>query len=292
MRQHFNNLPDKIGNHALSNCVVIFVNGLGGSRNTWDEISLFLKMNWDMDFTFDLKYYHPYNDKSKIHLFFIYLNFKTFFGKYFLFLYRTLIGEDIDKVASGLSSYIEMNCYKYEKIILVGHSMGGLVSRKMIVNELKKSHSVKINKLITYATPNLGSEMAAWVGITPQIRQMNYFSSKFLTNLNEDWYELSAPYHVNPTYVVATRDLIVSDISASGIDEDPHVVYAIGQSHSSVIQPVHVDDIGYATLVKCIKQTFIDSQLSATGGIDDFDLEDEEEIEDEDNFGLPNEDGI
>jgi pimeloyl-ACP methyl ester carboxylesterase len=291
MSHDSNKLPTKIGNDQSSDCVIIFVNGLGGGRDTWEELSLFLKNNWQLDFTFDLKYYHPYNDKSKIHSFIENLNRKTKLGKYLLFLYRVLIGERIENLANGLSSYIEMNCHSYEKILLVGHSMGGLVSRKMIVNELQKSHSVNINKLITYATPHLGSKIAAFFGITIQIRQMNIFSSKFLTDLNEDWYELSAQNHVNPTYVIATKDSIVNNVSASGVDKDPHLVYAIGQSHTSLIKPVNIDDIGYATLVKCITETFIESELSSTGGIEDFDFNDVD-IEEDENFGLPNEEGI
>ena len=95
--------------------------------------------------------------------------------------------------------------------------------------------------------------------------------------LNEDWYELSAQNNVNTTYVIATKDSIVNNVSASGIDKDPHLVYAIGQSHTSLIQPANIDDIGYATLVKSIKETFIESELSSTGGIEDFDWEDEED---------------
>ena len=291
MSSDLNNLPMKIGNDQSSDCVIIFVNGLGGGRNTWKEMSLFLKNNWQLDFTFDLKFYHPYNDNSKVHSFFEYLNRKAILGKYLLFLYRIFIGEDISKLANGLSSYIEMNCHSYEKIILVGHSMGGLISRRMIVNELEKSHSVKVDKLITYATPHLGSKYAGYLGITIQIRQMNYFTSDFLVNLNKNWYNLSAQNHVNPTYVVATKDGIVNNVSASGVDDNPHIVYAIGQSHSSLIKPLNIDDIGYATLVKSIMETFIESGLSETGGIEDFGIDDGNDDEFE-TPGLPNDDGI
>ena len=76
----------------------------------------------------------------------------------------------------------------------------------------------------------------------------------------------------------------------SGVDQDPHLVYAIGQSHTSLIKPVNIDDIGYATLVKSITETFIESELSSTGGLEDFDFE-EVDIDEDENLGLPNEEG-
>jgi len=284
-------LPDRIGNGDDTDCVVVFVNGLGGGRETWSELSSFLNNNWSEDFSFDLRYYHPYNERSRFNSFFILLKDKFIFGSFFLFLYRVIVGESIELLAKGLDSYIEMNCHRYENIILVGHSMGGLISRKMLVDQLEKKHYSEINKLLTYATPHKGSEIANYLGFTLQIRQMNYFKSKFLADLNSLWFNLSAPDHVNPTYVVATKDGVVNKDSASGTDKDPHVVYAIGQSHSSLIKPKNIDDIGYATLVKCILETFIDTEFSTLGALDgfvSFDGDDGSEDDDNDTFGIPN----
>jgi|GEM_PF-1939346 len=270
MSYRINCLPNKIGGNNENKSVIVFVHGLGGGRETWLELSNFLNQNWSEDFSFDVKYYHPYNERSIFNRLFVFLKESFPLGSYFLFLYRVIVGEGIDVLAKGLDSYLEVNCYNYDNIMLVGHSMGGLISRKMLVDQLEKKHFSEVDKLLTYASPHIGSHLANMFGFTLQIRQMNFFKSKFLESLNSLWYSLSAKDHVNPTYVIATKDKIVNSDSASGIDVDPHIVYAIGQSHSSLIKPNNIDDIGYSILLKCIFETFIEVELSSMGALDGF----------------------
>jgi pimeloyl-ACP methyl ester carboxylesterase len=50
--------------------------------------------------------------------------------------------------------------YGVDKVILVGHSRGGVVARKYIVDRWTDGQTVDVEKLITYSSPHLGAQLA------------------------------------------------------------------------------------------------------------------------------------
>ncbi len=239
-------LPDKIGTEDTARYAIVFVHGLGGSPSTWDVFSNMLHDNWSKNKTFALLYPRLYKDNIFV---------KLFHGIPWLrFFFRIIGGVDIGTSSKSLNSYLESNCYQYDKVIIVGHSMGGLIARKCIVDQLKLSHSTCVNKLITYASPHMGSKIANYLGITLQVRQMRLYTSRFIKSLNKDWNNFSAPLHVEPTYVIAERDNIVSNVSAIAPEENPHEVWDGGQDHFSTINPKRKDQTGFAAFIRILSE--------------------------------------
>lgn len=150
-------LPTFIGADD-SDSVVLFIHGLGGSYWTWKKFSIHLKTNWEEDDSFFLEYDEYYNVQHWIN--------RVFIIKILLKIWYIIKGPGISELSKHLKTVIEEVCDNYENIIIVAHSMGGLVARKYIVNRLNNEKNVgKIKSLITYATPHHGSVLASYFEI-------------------------------------------------------------------------------------------------------------------------------
>lgn len=254
-------LPEKTGEGELINVAVVFVHGLGGGRETWHTMSSILCKEWGYKNDFKLNYLHYYFDGFLIK----YLGWFSWMRS----IIRVLNSTSLESLALGLDSYIEVNCRNFDKVILVAHSMGGLISKKYIVNSLEKSHQTKVTRLLTYATPHRGSIWAEF-GLRTQIRQMNPYSSEFLKRLNEDWANYRAYEKVKPAYVVGDVDWVVGEWSASGTDPDSSIIYASGHDHFSVIKPRDKDHVGFRQLYNTLEDLMFEFE---DGKEDDYEDE-------------------
>jgi len=123
---------------------VIFVHGIGASGLDWEK--------------FDLPGHQSF-----------YLSFSDRFG-------------DPAKQVPELSKFIEevLKKTKETKVVLVCHSMGGLVARKYLEDH-KNDHAVE--KLVLMSTPNLGTIALNWLPLCPAAWAMRPHSS-FIRELN------------------------------------------------------------------------------------------------------------
>lgn len=71
-------------------------------------------------------------------------------------------GDEIQISVDELYGVIDktMELYGVDKVILVGHSRGGLIARKCIVDRWTYKQTVDVEKLITYSSPHLGAQLA------------------------------------------------------------------------------------------------------------------------------------
>ena len=98
-------------------------------------------------------------------------------------------GMRLPKAASALNDGIKLlhDRYRFKRLHVVAHSMGGLVAREFVIQNTIAGHNDCINTLITFSSPWDGHEAAAMgVKYAPQVvpswRDMKH-GSDFLTNL-------------------------------------------------------------------------------------------------------------
>lgn len=90
--------------------------------------------------------------------------------------------------ADALRTFAQNCLTNHEHVVLVAHSLGGLVCRKMIVDWLDHE-GAKANKvlgLLTLGTPNNGTELARIPSLSKSATQMAPLN-EFLAELNRDW---------------------------------------------------------------------------------------------------------
>lgn len=98
------------------------------------------------------------------------------------------IASDLNKTLASWDQDLQIN---ERGVIIIAHSMGGLISRYFMAHPELFSYADKVNKLVTLGTPNYGVAAALLGDIVPGATQVNQmqFGSDFLWNLHHDWSE-------------------------------------------------------------------------------------------------------
>lgn len=245
-----------------SQTAVLFIHGLGGSYTTWNNFSTKLNKDWKEKDSFALEYDDYYTSTKKI---FVYT-----------FVVKNIFGNSIDNLARHLETFINTVCEKYKNIILVCHSMGGLVARKYLINKLNKDRDIgKVKALITYATPHHGSTIAnisktifhspisilsfGSLRLFTQIKDLSK-NGKFIQNLNSEWSKLNVSSKIDFYRVAGLSDWVVNEESAS-FEFDKNAFPCANKDHFSIIKPhPYINDIALYVTYNYLKK-FNETQL-------------------------------
>ncbi|MFF0681415.1 alpha/beta fold hydrolase [Streptomyces tendae] len=135
--------------------VIVFIHGLFSSGATWDKLIEHMKRTPEFDNRFDT-------------VSFAYPSPRFAWNP----LRRT---PDFDTLAENLRSLIVEMTEKYERIVLVTHSQGGLVAQRFLSRVLSDGRArelAKIRRIVMFACPNSGSELFLLMrkGVTPFTR--------------------------------------------------------------------------------------------------------------------------
>lgn len=156
----------------------------------------------------------------------------------------------------------------YQDVILVCHSMGGLVVKSWIIDALEGGQSTTLGTLrhITfYATPHNGAQITTLANWNKQLKDMQ-LDSPFIQDIGNRWHER----------VVAWKEKVPGPETSLYNKYIPHLVIAglvdhvvpsnnaairgmplttIQGDHSEVIQPVNADDTRYKVWRNAIEGT-------------------------------------
>jgi hypothetical protein len=243
--------PSKIGTNTPVESCVIFVHGFAGSISTWDMFSNHLVNQWTSPDSFGLEYdIHTIESTLPI----------LGFAKRFLFG-----GPGIEILANSFNTTINEVCKEYKNVIIVAHSMGGLIARQYLVDVVKKTKEVgKIRALITYATPHKGSKIASltkslgliyynfpFYFIREQVVQMCRTDSEFIIKLNKDWDSLLIEKKIDFKRVIGERDFVV-DRESAALNFSLYDSIA-NKGHLNIIKPTRPKDPAFLVTFNYLK---------------------------------------
>lgn len=201
--------------------------------------------------------------------------------------------QDVETEGESLISDLETVVRNGNDIYLVGHSMGGLVILKGLVNRILNQHGrnhpvTSVKRIVLYASPLYGSAVANVVGFGLALSRwtriiVRLFPHKQLSDLQRGDFcdeligkvlELiyrppTGSYLVDRAIPVracaAKHDALVSKRSAIGIFQNPAPKYLEG-THTTVKFPEHHGDLRYLTLKNDLEEGLIVSfrELCAT----------------------------
>lgn len=228
-----------------NDALVVFVHGLGGKRYgkraTWGHFPRFI-----------------YQDLPNIDVGLY--RFRTLFGR--LRWWRSI---DLEAEARVLADTLR-DATAYNKIVLVGHSMGGLLC-KATIRRLCDSNQLpaltKVRGLVLMATPQLGSlnlPRFLWAvtedarALRPHGNLVSSLNETFVNRLNmrDDGRALGDLIPMPTWAVVASSDYWVDALSAT-LNLPASQQKNVRGSHKSIVKPVSSDTEAYLFVLDKIK---------------------------------------
>ncbi|MEX0289745.1 MAG: ABC-three component system protein [Flavobacteriaceae bacterium] len=143
----------------------------------------------------------------------------------------------VDEISELLRTEIRFNLQQYDNIIIIAHSMGGLVAKSCIVKDIENSVPSKISMFISLAVPHLGAELATFGKLVSSNVQIEGLSplNEYLQKINGIW--LKASQRPETKYFFGTYDSIVAKTSAVPADKELQDAISVAETHSSICKP-------------------------------------------------------
>lgn len=192
----------------------------------------------------------------------------------------------LSTVADLLQSFLETEAADYQRIVLVCHSMGGLVVQRYLQRMLHQGRGMELTRIrhvVLFATPNMGSDFARkW---RRDLLGSSHPQEQDLRTLNEE---------IRDTHADVIRDVVNAETAGERTCPIPFSVYAgtddnivlrasaqgsfpkagaLPGDHFSIIKPTSGNHSSYTTLRRLLMEAVADSDLPAqaavtTGSID------------------------
>lgn len=185
---------------------------------------------------------------------------------------------DINELSNNLSTHIRFTLKQYDNIYIIAHSMGGLIIKNLINNEISKNGSTKIKLFVSLAVPHHGAELAVFgklISNNLQILNLNPVQ-EFIASMNQNWISLDE----KPTtkYLYGTYDDFVTKHSAVAVDKIEKDIISVPDDHTSISKPKDSSSIVYNIVKSFINDEYKHTQLYEAGRQQ---LVDEEQYEEE-----------
>jgi pimeloyl-ACP methyl ester carboxylesterase len=212
--------------------MVVLVHGLWSGADTWEE---FLRA--------------AYASKESAEFDFGLLDYDTSYLDRILPLIRKVDAVDWSEVlADTIETYV-LKQFGYESVVLVGHSMGGLVSKlavKHLIEHARPDLRRRIHSVFTYGTPHYGSDRASVLGalFSSDVAFLRG-SSKPIEQLAQFWNSKIGTEEeqvaVHERAVVSAGDVLVTKLSAAGGLPESHIL-SFPAKHTRLHRPADERD--------------------------------------------------
>ena len=172
----------------------------------------------------------------------------------------------VNEISNYLSSEIRFKLSEYDNIVIIAHSMGGLVVKSCIVNEYESKNNSKIKLFLSLAVPHNGADLATYGKLLTNNEQVKDLAplSELISQLSNKWVKMSVKPSIK--YYYGMHDGIVKIDSAKGTDDVEQDCITCDDDHLSICKPEGENELSVAATL-----TFIKEFLS--GKTEDIDLE-------------------
>lgn len=212
--------------------MILFVHGLGGTpEGTWGNFASYIQSDAQLS-GYEVEFFtYPTG--------LLYVSLRRPFPR-------------VQTLAQALATLIENRLADSPSIVLVAHSLGGLIARQYLVDEVMQEKPLRVDKLLLYAVPNNGAGLAEVAHHISrrhhQLRQLCR-NSDFIIDLNNAWEKLGMGSRVGMRYVVAGQDTVVSQASAQAMYGTHHRVDVLAdRDHRTIVKPLSPDDLTFQVL--------------------------------------------
>ena len=231
----------------MDKTLLLFIHGLGGdSQKTWRKFPQLIEQDADLADSVDCGFYS--------------------FPTKLLSVPFLSSSPKIQTLAAGLATEIKQRYSDYSSVILIAHSLGGLVARQYLVEMAMAQQAHKVTGLLLYAVPHNGAGLASVAKYLsfwqPQLKQLCK-ESDFIETLNTQWTQLKLGESIPAKYIVGGTDAVVSKSSAQNYWGNEAVETVVDKGHIDLVKPDKPDDLAFLIL----KQFVIDRLVNPAVGV-------------------------
>lgn len=171
---------------------------------------------------------------------------------------------NIEILARELKREIDTKKIKqYKNVVLIGHSMGGLVAIRYILEELENNQTQNVKGMISMATPYNGSSFALYSQLIKSINRHAQIpslepNSNFLDETIRLWQKHLDRMNLDFKFFFGTEDTIVPENSAI-----PHIVSSkwtggipLPGDHSGILNVENHSSTSYIHVSEAVKEVF------------------------------------
>lgn len=179
------------------------------------------------------------------------------------------LAEEFGRIAMDSDKDLGLNLPKYERIVVIAHSMGGIVVRKFIINTPDIRN--KIKGLFLFSTPMDGSSLAnvlSTISDNPAVKQLRRpkDNDEFIRRLRTAWKKTRPRFNIPTTCGYETQDTgwwifarrVVTDLSADQLCDEG--LTQLERDHFYVVKPTSRND----SIHMLLRQGYADLYPDAT----------------------------
>lgn len=271
-----------ITNNKKTN-LILFIHGFQGGADTWknDEGVTFpemLSIEPNINECFDVAQFVYFTKLTN--LFAKVSNVSSLVKRMFGTSHGKLTENvSIEEIGNLLRTEMRFQLQNYENIVVIGHSMGGLVAKSAIIKDIQDKIPSKINLFISLAVPHAGATLATFGKLVSDNLQIEELSplNDFIHEINDEW--LKTSLRPNTKYFYGSYDKVVATTSSVPIDKEKADAIPVEEDHTSITRPAS----NKVTTFVAVKQLILDTKNRdpAMSGFSIQKLDDETEFEDE-----------
>jgi triacylglycerol esterase/lipase EstA (alpha/beta hydrolase family) len=217
---------------------IFFVHGFTGNKDTWKKLNELISIDPDFIGLYEIDYY----------------NYPTFtFSP--LKLLKLFISNKYDNLfdnAKSLNTKILND--NSNKIIIVGHSLGGLIIREFLIS-FYSDHKKKLDKIILFAPAHNGSNWATFLKIIYRKNIHLKILSKnnwYLNDLNSRWLNSRIENKIYFKAIIGLRDKTVKKDNAIYGIQAKNIEYINNKDHLDIKNPKDVNSSIYKSFKRHI----------------------------------------
>lgn len=239
---------------------VVFIHGFTGGVDTWknqaghsfaDLLRSDTKLVKDFDF-FEFDYYTKISDFFNSAPFQKITRLIPFVNRIPGITGKVRSNRPIAQLSEQLATYLSLTLSDYENVVLIGHSMGGLIAKDHILN-YEPGHGPRPIGYVSVAVPHKGSLSALLLSPTQNINAKELVPlSEYSDNLNNNWGQQKE--NLPPSlYMVAQHDECVPKTSAIPFAVQKSERATVEHDHCSICKPDSIADLAYAAVSQFLK---------------------------------------
>jgi len=168
--------------------------------------------------------------------------------------------DDISRLTDNLTSLIQYKYKKYNRITIIGHSLGGLAVQRAILN-LNKESLDRIKFVLLFGTPSNGVDSKISSKLDKRLKAIDTRGT-YIKSLRNDWNQRFIEKYPFELKVVAGTNDDDIPISSSLEPFDKANRVTISGNHFSMVHPNTIENDAYQLIVDTLSQNTFSNKFT------------------------------